>query len=202
MFAEILVLIFIVIVTKFLWFDLRDFWLISKIPSVNLKINMKTIYEVIKADSKIIFDFMMKLSAEESIAKLTFGFYTVVVVQEPDDVKTILNSKNCLGKTFIEKFFHLEEGSLFGKIDAWQRHHKALVPFFTSLHMKNYLSIFNEKSLKLVENLKMMNGKEFNIFYPIAAITLGIILKAMELNENIMELDEADRDEPMKNLEW
>lgn len=159
--------------------------------------------EIINADGKGIFDLAWNGCKNlETISKTCHGPTILMVLNSPDDVKTVMTSKHCLDKSVIMKFANLDQGSLFGSLDAWHRHRPVMNPYFGGVNMKNFIPLFNEKSLILTRNLsKNVGKKEFDIFHDMTALTLETILNAMEYDIDLQNMEEGERDIPIKCLE-
>lgn len=114
----------------------------------------------------------------------------------PEDAQTVFNSKKCLDKPYFLKFTNLPEGSLFGNLEAWRSHRKILNPFFgTSALRVNNIPLFNKKAKILLKIVEKMEGKgEFNVFSNMIALTLETILKVMEYDVDIQNLQSEKRD--------
>lgn len=201
----ILALIFVLIlILKYLLDNRRFYFLINKIPWSDFKYNFNEIYKLYRGDSKYMFELAFNAMKDKHIetTKAFFGYYWTVIVPKPDDLKIIMNSKDCLDKAPFQKLAIINQGSLFGELDAWQRHHKIIEPFFGTLAVKNFIPIFNEKSKILVKNLeRKLNKEEFDVFRDVAALTLEMILNAMELDVDLLNMEESERDVPTKCLE-
>lgn len=59
-------------------------------------------------------DFCKKM---QSPGKFWFGTSLVLLVDEPEDIQTILNSPNCLAKPYVFNFFNLKKGLLSARCE-------------------------------------------------------------------------------------
>lgn len=192
-----------VLFVNYLWIKRRFIYLAYKIPFSDHKYDLQALRDIINADGKKLFEMAYgSCKDKETISKTFHGALLLVVIQNPDDVKFVMNSKECLDKSSIMKFANLKQGSLFGTLEAWHRHRKIMDPYFGALAMKNFMPMFNEKSLVLTGILrKYLGKKEFDIFHEMTALTLEVVVNAMELNVDIQNMEEGERDIPIKCLE-
>lgn len=203
MFAKELIFFTIVfIITRFFWHWRRFFYLVHKIPLSNWDYSLKGIYAALTADNESMF-WMIHGCFTEKLTKTWLGLLLFVNVCSPEDVKIIMNAKECVNKPyFINKFTRLTQGSLFGNDDVWLSHRKILNPFFGVQSLRTIIPIFNSKSQILVDNArKMVDKGEFNVFHYMTALTLETILKVMEFDVDIQNQKSESRDVFIKNLE-
>lgn len=201
--VESLFIFFLALIVKIFWMNKNYFYFIYKIPSINYKPIVKSFFDILNEDTRTFFKITYEMcKSVNSIAKVFCGFKCVIILTKPEYVNIVMNSKKCLEKSLIMRLANIDGGSLFGTIDAWNRHHKIIKPFFSANFVKNYVSIFNEKSLILAKNLaKKIDEKEFNIFYNVAALTLDSILSTMAFDVDLQNMKESKRDAPIKSLE-
>ena len=201
--ASALLILSVIFLVNYLWSNRKFFYLAYKLPFNDHKYNLQSLKDIINANGKILFDFTYgAIKNIETISKTFHGPLLLVVLAEPEDVKIVMTSKDCLEKPSITKFANLPEGSIFGSLEAWHRHRKIMDPYFRAINMKNFNPLFNEKSLILTRNLsKYLGKKEFDIFHDLTALTLEIILNTMELDIDIQNMKEEERDIPIKCLE-
>lgn len=201
--VEILIFLLASVVAKSFWENKKFYYLASKIPSSSFDFSLKGIKEALTADPKIIFK-MLNNSFEKNTCctKTWFGPYLFVGIVKPEDVKTVLNSKECLDKPKFIKFVDIFKGSLFGDLQYWHSHRKILNPYFGAQALRTVIPIFNEKSKILIKTMEKMEGKgEFNILYNMTALTLETIIKVMEYDVDIQNRKEEDRDVFIHSLE-
>lgn len=201
--ASALLIISLILLLNYLWSKRKFINLAYQLPFSDHKYNLQALKDIINADGKKLFEMAYdSIKNVETISKTFHGPLLLVVLEDPDDVKLVMTSKDCLDKSSIMKFANINQGSLFGTLEAWQRHRKIMDPYFGALSMKNFMPLFNEKSLILTRNLsKYLGKKEFDIFHDMTALTLETVLNAMELDIDIQNMDEEERDIPIKCLE-
>lgn len=201
--ASALLIISFILLANYLWSKRKYIYLAYKLPFNDQKYDLQALKDIINADGKSLFDFAYNsIKNVETISKTFHGPLLLVVLADPDDVKVVMTSKDCLDKSSIMKFANINQGSLFGTLEAWQRHRKIMEPYFGLLSMKNFIPLFNEKSLIQTRNLsKNLGKKEFDIFHDMTALTLETVLNAMELDIDIQNMEEEERDIPIKCLE-
>ncbi len=201
--ASALIFIALIFLIKYLWTKRNIIKIVYKIPFNDFKYDLKTLYEYATADGKTIYKFAFEAIKNTNNLRTSFlGTTRLLVPQTPDDIKAVLTSKNCLEKSIFSKFINLEEGSLFGSVEAWHRHRKILDPYFGIVGVKNLISMFNDKSLTLTRNLgKYLNKNDFDIFHDLSALTLESVLYVMEHDIDLQNMEEEERDIPIKALE-
>jgi hypothetical protein len=201
---EILATTLCVLLLKFLWKWKRFLYLASKIPKSQFDFSWKGILDAINADNKIVFKMIYEsLENVNGLAKTWLGPVLFVIISLPEDVRIVMNSRDCLDKPYFIKYpGDIFEGSLFGSLKYWHSHRKILDPYFGQRKLKNFLALFDEKSKVLTENIAEKLGKgEFDVFHYMTALTLEIILNAMELKVDIQNLDSKLRDVTIHGLE-
>ena len=201
--ASALLILSVIFLVNYLWSNRKFFYLVYKLPFNDQKYDLQALKDIINADSKILYNLCYNANKNmDGISKSFLGPLLVVVVADPDQIKIVMTSKDCLKKSSLMDFANIPEGSIFGTVVAWQRHRKIMDPFFSALNMKNFIPLFNEKSLILTRNLsKYLGKKEFDIFHDLTALTLETVLNTMELDIDIQNMEEEERDIPIKCLE-
>lgn len=195
MIAISLVFVSLAFLIKYFWDNRRFYFLLYKIPWCNFKCTLREFINYYYGDSKYFYSFEKNfLTCNETIAKFFGGSCWIVILQKLEDVKIVLNSKNCLDKGSIQKLFDLDMGSVFGSLDAWQRHHKLIKIFFNAKSVKKLAPIFEEKSLTLVEVIRKKVGDgAFDIFDDMAVLTLEMILNVMEFEVDLQNSNEGEK---------
>lgn len=79
-------------------------------------------------------------------------------IDDPDDFKTVLSSKQTLNKGFFYDSFNLGSSLLTLSIEPWKLHRRALNPTMSPRMISSYLPIFNEKCKIMVNRLKKNVG--------------------------------------------
>ncbi|KAL7025580.1 hypothetical protein ACKWTF_013544 [Chironomus riparius] len=201
---EILIFTILFWIIKYFWDNRRFYYLASKIPTSAFDFSFSGIYNYLTADPKM----MLKLvngsfDNKSDIAKTWLGHVLFIIANNPNDIKTIFNAKQCYDKpSFIKFSAKMETGSLFGELEYWRSHRKVMNPFFGYQGLKTVIPIFNEKTKILMKSLECMVDKEaFNIFHNMTALTLETILKVMEYDVDIQNQEAKSRDVFIKNLE-
>lgn len=116
--------------------------------------------------AKKMFDFIINITkVEGSPVKLWYGMSSVVVVIDtPDDIKTVLNSDNCLDKAPYYKYLNLGKGLFVSQQDLWRKNRKILSRAIHQKMLETSIPIISEKSRKLVKNFNnKLEGEEFDI---------------------------------------
>ncbi|EDS45649.1 cytochrome P450 4V3 [Culex quinquefasciatus] len=82
-----------------------------------------------------------------------------VLLDNPDHLKTVLNSKHCLDKLGMYEFFDVNRGLLVAKGHVWKGLRKNLNHSFGKAIVSDVARTFNTKSTILVENLEKYVGQ-------------------------------------------
>ena len=64
--------------------------------------------------------------------KVFFGPKMILVVDDPEQLNILLNSKYCIEKSSIYKGIFFGKGLLLAKENMWKVHHKIIQPAFTT----------------------------------------------------------------------
>jgi cytochrome P450 len=200
--TEVLIFLIVIFVAKYFWDNRRFYYLAHKIPLSSFDYSLKGLYNILTADGKKLFHIAHEaFNGNEVCTKAWIGPCLFVGVVKPEDVKKVMNSKECLDKPFVIKFAGLK-GSLFGDLNYWYPHRKILNPYFGAKHLLNIIPIFNEKVAILMDNLKKLDGKgDFNVFYTMTALTLETILKVMDYDVDIQNQKSEIKNAFIENLE-
>lgn len=177
----------------------RKFLLLaSKIPGPKLHIPLIGILpEFIGADLKKIFEVVVKYQKQfKGLSKVWFGPELMVLINTPEAMQKVLNSKECLGKPKFFKCFRLEKASLFGTLDAWRNHRKILNPAFSICVLKTFIPLFDANARKFIKILEAKCddvASEFDVFPHMSAFFLETILQvALDLEVDILNNEEKD----------
>lgn len=200
---ELIIFAVVFFIVKYLWQNRRLFYLASKIPRSEVDISPRGIWKAIIADNVGIFE-MVAVGNHGPMKKTWVGPHFFVIACSPEDIKIVLNAKECLDKPpFLLKFANLKEGTLFGQLPQWQSHRKIISPFFGVQSLRNtVIPIFNTTTDVLMKNFATMDGEgDFNVFHYMTALTLETILKVMEYDVDIQNQRGEKRDTFIHNLE-
>ncbi|XP_071440746.1 cytochrome P450 4C1-like [Hetaerina americana] len=121
-------------------------------------------------------------STYSNIFKVWICHHPLVKPVSPDCIEAILHSSRNIEKSLFYNLLHpwLGTGLLTSKGDKWFSHRKLLTPAFHFKILEEFIPIFMEKSLSLVEKLKVeaASGKSFNIVPIISLCTLDLICES------------------------
>ncbi|KAG5670858.1 hypothetical protein PVAND_001092 [Polypedilum vanderplanki] len=187
-----------------IWKWKRFFYLASKIPRSQFDFSWQGVKDVINADNRIAFKMIYEsFDGIDGLAKTWLGPMLFVIISSPEDVKIVMNSRDCFDKPYFVRWpGSIPKGSLFGSLDYWHKHRKILDPYFGQQKLKKFATLFDEKSKILTGNVaQKLNQGDFDIFHYMTALTLEIILNAMELDVDIQNLETKLRDVTIKGLE-
>ncbi|XP_070505847.1 probable cytochrome P450 313a4 [Chironomus tepperi] len=201
--TEVLIFTVAFFVAKYFWDYRRFFYLGHKIPLSSFDYSIKGIYRAMNADNKTIFVMLREAFANNVVCtKSWFGTFLFVGIVKPEDVKLVLNSKDCLDKPRFLKFPNIPKGSLFGDVEYWHSHRKLLNPYFGARSLQSVIPIFNQKVKVLMKNFDKLEGKgQFNVLYSMTALTLETIIKVMEYDVDLQSQKSEVRDVFIENLE-
>ncbi|CAG9806566.1 unnamed protein product [Chironomus riparius] len=200
---EFLIFFIAFLVFKYFWDNRKFFNLARKIPKSNLDYSFLTLYSFLTADTKTIFEVFDKSFKNKKVcSKSWIGPLFFVGVVEPEDVKIILNSKECIDKPFFMKFLGVLKGTIYGDIKYWHSHRKIINPYFGAKNLLNIIPIFNEKVKTLMDNLQTFEDKgEYDVFHSMSALTLETIMNVMEYDVDIQNQKSEVRSAFVENLE-
>ncbi|KAF5292049.1 hypothetical protein FQR65_LT11315 [Abscondita terminalis] len=128
--------------------------------------------------SDILYNALKLTSHYKSPMRVWLGTKLFFAIYEPKDLETILNSPYALEKEELYKFAQplVGTGLFTAPVPKWKRHRKVIMPTFNQKILDEFVPVFVEQSMILVEQLKNEVGKgEFNIFYYVSRCTLDII---------------------------
>lgn len=96
--------------------------------------------------------------------RLWFGAKLIVGISDPEDIKIVLNSDECLEKTFLHLLKGFRLGLAFSPKHIWKRDRRALSPSFSSGIITRFLPVFNEKAMYLCGHIENRVGASDNHF--------------------------------------
>ena len=102
----------------------------------------------------------------------------IIVVDDPEQLQILLNSKYSLEKPSMYTGTFFEKGLLLAKEEMWKVHHKLLQPAFVTSVLKKLLLTFNEKTKICLEIVKKEGEASFDIYKPIFRLTLDTIVQS------------------------
>lgn len=146
-------------------------------------------------------DTLIEFSVERPTPSIFwFGHTLSFVITNPEDMKTILTSQNCLQKPYIYKFMGGKSLGLFNsecnlrlwnlsnwcyiwfvnlifisKAHLWKKDRKAINMTFNNKILHSFVPIFNDKTAKLCEALAKKSNEAFDISSNIFATTLEMV---------------------------
>uniref|UniRef100_A0A1B0CKF6 Cytochrome n=1 Tax=Lutzomyia longipalpis TaxID=7200 RepID=A0A1B0CKF6_LUTLO len=100
----------------------------------------------------------------------------IMVIDDPDDLETLLSDPAALYKPYVYKFFKNDRGLVTSAPHIWKVHRKILSPSFSISVMKHLIPMFNKKITKMVNNLKQLEqGVDVNLLDHLYMCTLDMI---------------------------
>jgi cytochrome P450 len=179
MISFVLVIFVAVLLTNLLKNKFRVVKLAAKIPGHSGMPFIGILPEFFGADHEKIFQIMLKYTKwprETRIAKLWLGPELLIVVNSPECIQTVFNSKSCIERPNFYDFIDLKKGLLFGTISTWKSHRKVLDQAFTVGKLRSFVPQFDEKLKTLVHNLEECSG-DIDILAHISECFLETFLK-------------------------
>lgn len=123
-----------------------------------------------------VFDQLQKLLQQfQSPAKIWFGPVLALLIDDPEDLQVVMNSNDCLEKSYVYNFFGCDKGLFAASADLWKVHRKLLNNCFSFSVLQNYFPIMNEKAKVFAEVLEKEVGRgEFDVLEYTGRCTLDI----------------------------
>lgn len=184
------------LIVKFVWDRRNLIYLASKLNGVQGIYGIPLIgvaFKFMFTNEKKFFDMVSSYAFEFNFPnKVWIGPLLMFTITEPETAKIVLNASECLNKPNFFDCFRLKYSSLFGtSLDAWKSHRKILLPLLTSQKIKKFIPIFNEKSKRLLDDVKRECGtEEFNICPYSAAFFLEVSLSTFfDYDYDILKCD-------------
>lgn len=110
--------------------------------------------------------------------RLWFGAKLIVGISDPEDIKIVLNSDECLDKTFLHLLKGFNLGLAFSPKHIWKRDRRALTPSFSSGIITRFLPVFNEKAMYLCDHIENRIGECDNHFKDVlVACMANLVIK-------------------------
>ncbi|KAM7343555.1 putative cytochrome P450 313a4 [Cochliomyia hominivorax] len=112
------------------------------------------------------------------------GPFPLFITSDPETIKTIFTSKNCVNKPLIMDgiTWSLGTGLLTANESIWTRHHKVLTKSFSHKNIVSFLSIFQYEINNLIQEIdkEMEKGENMKNLLPIIRqITLKTSIRTM-----------------------
>ncbi|KAG5681623.1 hypothetical protein PVAND_011039 [Polypedilum vanderplanki] len=127
---------------------------------------------------KIVQDMLAKYETNE-MTRFWLGPVLFIFINEPKLIQQVLNSNDCLEKSFNYKFLRLDKGLLAAKRETWVDHRKFLEDSFRLDVIKSFISIFVDSSNQLVASLsqtKEQDETKIDIFKLVSRSSLTMVL--------------------------
>ncbi|EDS43229.1 cytochrome P450 4A6 [Culex quinquefasciatus] len=129
--------------------------------------------------SRDIFEYMTQfLHKLELPARAWLGPFLVVAFDHPEHVAVVLNSTQCIRRSFMYRFFRFDRGLLMTPDPQhWKLLRKRLNSSFSPLVLKNFAPAFNECADKLVTSLdKYVDQGTFDLLPKVSEFTITATL--------------------------
>ncbi|XP_035742763.1 cytochrome P450 4C1-like [Vespa mandarinia] len=125
--------------------------------------------------------------------RVWIGTKLFLVIENPEYIKTVLNSPNIIDKSEeYEKLKPFVGNGLFtAPASVWDSHRKVLNKMFLMKDIKSHMDVFVHHSIALTEKLETLVGGEIDIFGYVFRCTLDIIYDAM-LDTHLNSLTNTD----------
>lgn len=96
-----------------------------------------------------------------------FGPSLIVGIDDPEDMRVVLNSDQCLDKPYFYSFMRNETGLLTSTKEVWKFHRRALNPTLNTKMVISFVPVFNQKAKVMVDRLESSLGKSLDIYRPL-----------------------------------
>lgn len=93
----------------------------------------------------------MKPVFQQEYESAWVGTNFVVVVYDPEDIKTVLNSEKCFEKGIFYKFY-FQYGLLTIGGDTYKAHRKALTPIFMPSNLRSLIPTIDKRSIEFLDD--------------------------------------------------
>ncbi|XP_062557031.1 cytochrome P450 4c3-like [Armigeres subalbatus] len=114
---------------------------------------------------KVFHTLMRYSSLYKSPVAAEVGPLAYIFVYTPAHIQTVLTSPHCLDKTMQYSFFNVNRAVFGSSGDLWKLQRKLFTPSFGPSILHSFVSIFNEKSFIMVEQLAKFVGKPQRNYY-------------------------------------
>ncbi|CAO1404738.1 unnamed protein product [Diamesa tonsa] len=162
---------------------------------LHVTLNLKIILHFITERFKLITSILEKYH-EHKLVKVWLGPWLFIFVNDPELIQNVLHSNQCLYKSFLYKFWKLDNGLISTKNEKWTEHRKFLNNSFNEEIVQSFMPHFIESSNQMLKNLESQFSKEeFNILDVISKCTLtmligstfGLNIEELQLNGDLLE---------------
>ncbi|CAH0776748.1 unnamed protein product [Bemisia tabaci] len=154
--------------------------------------------EFLLSDPERIMSKLIELKGRfQSPFRFWLGTKLCVVIAKPADLQIVLNSSKVLEKDDVYRFFRNTVGTgLFSApVEKWKKTRKAVTPAFNAKLLEQFMPVFNERNIILIEKLKPHcgDGVEFDIWPYISSLALDIICQtALGVKINTQDNENSD----------
>lgn len=120
-----------------------------------------------------------------------FGQFFQVVINEPEHVQKVLNSKSCTDKAVFYDAFAFVKSMLVINTEDWRRHRKFIEPAFSPVILKSFLPTFNTNTRTFLSKLDDTVGKpQFDLSHMVERLTLeNILFTSTGLHRNFQNFE-------------
>lgn len=170
-----------VVIYLFFRMKMRSFFeLADKIPGYNSVQVFKVIKTVFSGGPENFYRGLLKLKQPyDSIFKIMIGPFLNVTVLDAEDVKIVLNIKDCNEKHFMyQRFF--DNGLVVTGGEAYKLRKKMANPIFFPAYLKTYLPTMQRRTKIFMQHFEENRpSTEFNILHTNFTFTLDVNLSTL-----------------------
>ncbi|XP_011692764.1 PREDICTED: cytochrome P450 4C1-like [Wasmannia auropunctata] len=170
MFENVLIYLTTVFIIYFFWNCCKKVLFIRRLDTLPgpktlpLIGNVSNVYHAF-ANCEDFMDLVLKFMEDySSLCQVWIGSKLIIGIYNPDEVKTVLYSENCMDKAMLYKYIPLvgKMGLLTAPVPAWNRLRKMTGPTFSSDMLQGFFNTFVEQSIRLTDDLEKvgLNGNE------------------------------------------
>ncbi|XP_075225009.1 cytochrome P450 4C1-like isoform X2 [Lycorma delicatula] len=141
-------------------------------------------------------DFIYKIAEvgqeyrKEAVVRYWLGPYLVIGIYKHEHLEATCCNPRVIDKSALFSFFQSRsKGAFTLSGEVWKRQRKTVNKMFLGNVMENYVKVFNEQSLMLVEHLKKKTGLgTFDVSHSLMRCTLEVICRtSLGVNMNLIE---------------
>lgn len=180
-------LIFIALVLFVIRWTTKSFFeLIDKIPGYGLLDIFKVSRKLYAGGAENFYQSLLEVGKPfETAFKIMLGPIVIVTLRDAEDVKIVLNHKDCFEKHMMyERFF--DNGLVVSGGKKQKLRKKMASPMFHAATLKKYLPIMNERMRNFMRRFEQKSHEsEFNILHTNFDFTLDVLLWTIFEREDV-----------------
>ncbi|XP_058823449.1 cytochrome P450 4C1-like [Topomyia yanbarensis] len=202
MLAVLLTLITVVVLTYYYYFRRsrkRFYELAAKLPGPFDLPLIGSIHVGFRRGPTEIFDYLLQyLHTVPTPMRAWLGPFLFIFIDQPEHLAVVMNSQDCLKRSYVYQFFRNEKGLFNAPPELWRKLRKQLTPSFAVTSLRSFVPTFNKKADLLVKNMECLVGQDsFDMFNKVGEYALG----TSAINSLGLDLDNDTSDFKKRYLE-